>query len=210
MDGPFGFLLTGIALGAPAGLAPGPLQALVLSETLRYGRRRGAEVSLAPLITDAPIALISVYLFGRLADSLQAVGIVSLAGAAFLLVLAWRTFNAAPPSLDVVPVSAASLKKGVLVNLLSPHPYLFWFLVGAPTIVRAWHSCPACPVLFLAGFYLLLLGVFLMIALCTAAFRSCIRGRGYTTVMRGIGVCLAVFAVLFLKRGIELISAAGQ
>jgi threonine/homoserine/homoserine lactone efflux protein len=30
-----------------------------------------------------------------------------------------------------------SLTKGILANALSPHPYLFWLSVGAPTMSKA-------------------------------------------------------------------------
>lgn len=56
------FLLTGVLLGLSSGLAPGPLLALVASETLRHGVRAGVRVALAPLITDLPIILTTILL----------------------------------------------------------------------------------------------------------------------------------------------------
>lgn len=48
------FLFLGIALGLSAGLSPGPLQAIVISETLLKGKKEGIKVALAPLLTDLP------------------------------------------------------------------------------------------------------------------------------------------------------------
>ena len=50
-------ILTGSVLGLSAGLAPGPMLALVLSQTLRYSTAEGVKASLAPLVTDPPIIL---------------------------------------------------------------------------------------------------------------------------------------------------------
>jgi threonine/homoserine/homoserine lactone efflux protein len=46
-----------------------------------------------------------------------------------------------------------SLAKGVLVNTLSPHPYLFWLTVGAPTIVKPPVESRLMPVLFVSRFW---------------------------------------------------------
>ncbi len=47
-------ILTGTVLGITAGISPGPLLMLVISQTIRFGHREGIKVSLTPLITDAP------------------------------------------------------------------------------------------------------------------------------------------------------------
>jgi hypothetical protein len=49
------FLGIGIIFGLSAGLAPGPLLMLVISDTLRHGIKAGVKVALAPVITDLPI-----------------------------------------------------------------------------------------------------------------------------------------------------------
>lgn len=47
------FLTVGTVLGLSAGFAPGPLLALVISETLRHGIPAGVRVALAPIIVSA-------------------------------------------------------------------------------------------------------------------------------------------------------------
>ena len=62
----FPFLSAGLLLGLSGGLAPGPLLTLVASETLRHGARAGISVALAPLLTDAPIILATLWLLTRI------------------------------------------------------------------------------------------------------------------------------------------------
>ena len=55
-----GLISAGLVYGLSAGFSPGPLMALVISQTLKHGIREGAKVAMAPLITDLPIILVSL------------------------------------------------------------------------------------------------------------------------------------------------------
>ena len=50
----------GIGLGLAAGISPGPLLTLVISTTLERGFRAGTRIAIAPLITDAPIIVVTL------------------------------------------------------------------------------------------------------------------------------------------------------
>jgi threonine/homoserine/homoserine lactone efflux protein len=73
-------LIAGIILGLSAGLSPGPLLALVISQTLKHGVREGVKVALAPLITDAPIILLTFFVLTKLSRADFALGVISVAG----------------------------------------------------------------------------------------------------------------------------------
>ena len=60
-----------------------------------------------------------------------------------------RNARRGPPPLR----PGSDLLKGVVTNLLSPHPWLFWLTVGAPILVMAWSDNPASALAFLGGFY---------------------------------------------------------
>ena len=64
-----------------------------------------------------------------------------------------------------------SFRKGVLVNLLSPHPWIFWITVGAPILVAAWASAPPAAVGFLVCFLGVLVGTKAVIAAVVAGSR---------------------------------------
>ena len=81
------YILLGATLGLSAGISPGPLLALVISESLQHGRKEGIKVALSPLITDLPIILISILLLAGLGKSSAAIGLIAFAGALFLVFL---------------------------------------------------------------------------------------------------------------------------
>ena len=52
-----------VLMGLGEGLKPGPLNTLVISETLQHDWKAGMKVSLSPLITDAPIITLSALMW---------------------------------------------------------------------------------------------------------------------------------------------------
>lgn len=191
-------LATGILFGLSAGLAPGPLLALVISQTLRHGPGQGVRVALAPLITDVPIVVASVLLVGAAAGSSGPLAVVSLMGAAFVAWLARETWTAEPPG-DTAPGATdpapRSWTRGAAVNALSPHPWLFWIAVGAPTLLAAYATggLPAAAA-FIVGFYASLIGSKVGIAIVAGRARGHVAGRGYRATMRILAVLLVLFA----------------
>jgi threonine/homoserine/homoserine lactone efflux protein len=86
----FEFLSAGILLGLAAGFTPGPLLVLVISECLRHDIKAGIKVSIAPLITDIPIILVSLLVLNRLANFKIILGCISIFGGLFILYLGYE------------------------------------------------------------------------------------------------------------------------
>jgi threonine/homoserine/homoserine lactone efflux protein len=190
-----GELALGVALGLAAGMAPGPMLAFVIGAALERGFAAGARIAAAPLISDAPIVLLSVLVLEGLPDA--ALGACSIAGGAFVIFLGVQELRAAP----VAPLPARpgapgrDLWRAAAVNLLNPHPWLFWLGAGGPLLVRAGqHSA------FLVGFYGLLVGTKVALAGAVSAGRGrLLAGRGYrravqatALLMIAVGVALAI------------------
>jgi threonine/homoserine/homoserine lactone efflux protein len=194
-------LVSGILLGLSAGLAPGPMLALVLAQTLRHGPREGCKVALTPLVTDPPIILATLLLATRLAELRPLLGLISIAGAIFVLCLAWESFRPVLRDPAVPLERPRSWFKGIVTNLLNPHPWIFWLTVGAAmlagSMARGW---PAV-VVFLVGFYVLLVGSKVLLALLTGRSRDWLAGGSYRVVMRVLAVLLAGFALLLFREG---------
>jgi threonine/homoserine/homoserine lactone efflux protein len=139
-------LALGLSLGLGAGLAPGPLLALVVGATLERGFAAGARV--------------------------------------------------AEPG-----VAPADLRRAVLVNALSPHPWLFWITVGGPLLVADGFASGAA---FLAGFYATLVGAKVAIAGVVAAGRR--RGAG-RLVPGPLAARLGTGGALQRLGGVRIVSA---
>ena len=186
-------LLLGLTLGLGAGFAPGPLLVLVVDAALRRGFAAGARVAAAPLLSDAPIIALCVLVLRELPEDVLAG--LSLAGALVVARLAsdvLRDDGAEPSS------GARDLRRAVLVNALSPHPWLFWITVGGPLLVDAGDRSAALAVAFLAGVYATLVGAKVVLAAVTARIGRAPAVQRSGAVRWGSAGLLAAAAVLLL------------
>lgn len=192
-------LTSGLVLGLSAGLAPGPLLALVIAQTLRHGKKEGVKVALAPLATDLPIIAAAIFVVSRLSRMEPVLGGIALGGGLYVLYLAWECVHTGPVKLELTKVRPHSLRKGFFANLLSPHPYLFWITVGAPMMVKFGRDHLAAALGFIACFYLLLVGSKVLLAILVGKYSKALSSRGYVTAMRLMGAALAIFSFFLFK-----------
>ena len=85
------YLIIGTILGLSAGFAPGPLLALVISETLQHDVKSGVKVALAPTLTDLPIIIITLFILAKLSNFHNILGIISLIGGLVILFMGYET-----------------------------------------------------------------------------------------------------------------------
>ncbi|MFT5684754.1 MAG: threonine/homoserine/homoserine lactone efflux protein [Myxococcota bacterium] len=189
--------LSGAALGLAGGLAPGPLTALVITQTVRHGPAEGLKVSLAPVLTDGPLLLLGALAADWMARWDAVLGVIGLAGAGFLFWLGLESLRAGPLVVEGGDAPSGGVLRAVLTNLLNPHPYLFWVTIGGPLVAEAWGHSVGSVVGFLLGFFALLCGTKAGIALLVGGGRRWLTGRAYIWAMRGMGVVMWGFAVVF-------------
>jgi len=199
------FLTIGTLLGLSAGLAPGPLLTLVISETLQHDIKSGVKVALAPFITDLPIILLTVFILAKLSNFHNILGLIALTGGCVILFMGYESLCTQGVELNLKEAKPKSLTKGILVNALSPHPYLFWFSVGAPTITRALGQSIFAALVFVCSFYALLVGSKIMLAILVGKSKNFLVGKVYIYTMRLLGLALCVLALVLFRDGLRLL-----
>jgi threonine/homoserine/homoserine lactone efflux protein len=152
------YLLQGVGYGLAAASQPGPFQTYIISQTLTRGWRRTLPAALAPLVSDGPIILICVLVLSQV--PVWMVRFLYIAGGLFILYLSygtyrsWKNFDSHVPSVE--SDTRQSILKAVVMNFLSPGPYIFWTLVTGPILLKGWRETPLNGVGFLLGFYITL------------------------------------------------------
>ena len=198
------FLIAGVVLGLSAGFSPGPLLTFLISQTLKHGIREGVKVAFAPLVTDLPIIIVTLFVLTRFANLNFVLGPISLMGGLFVIYLAYESFRTGKLETNK-DANIQSLSKGAIVNVLNPHPYLFWLSVGAPMMIRAWGKSPIAAMAFVVGFYFCLVGSKLLLAILVGQSRQWLMSRGYGYIMRVLGALLLIFAFLLFRDGLSLL-----
>ena len=199
------YLATGTILGLSAGIAPGPLLALVISETMAHGVKSGVKVALAPILTDLPIIIFTLFILAGLSRFQHILGVISIIGACFVLYLGIENIKTKGMEVKQEQSTPRSLQKGIMVNAFSPHPYLFWLSVGGPTTVKAMNVSPATAISFIVSFYVLLVGSKIILAILVGRSRSLLQGRKFIITMRLLGVVLVILAGFIFRDGLHLL-----
>ena len=92
--------------------------------------------------------------------------------------------------------------KAVVMNFISPGPYIYWSLVAGPLFLEAFRSAPSRGIGFLFCFYSTLVGTFAFIILVFGKARDL--GPKVTRVLLGASAAaLAGFALFQLWRGVS-------
>ena len=158
------YLIQGLGFGLAAASQPGPLQTYLISQALTRGWKKSLINAFAPLISDAPIILLCVLILSQVPDWFQQ--FLYIASGLFILYLAYGTFESWQNFDENQPQPESKidgLPKAVMMNFLSPGPYIFWSLVTGPILVKGWRETPLHGISLLLGFYLSFISALMLI-----------------------------------------------
>lgn len=206
-DNTIHFLALGALLGFSAGISPGPILTLVLTQTIKHNKKEGIKVALSPLITDFPIILISLLIFKSLSQFDLVLAIISFIGGIFIAYLGVQSIRTKGISLEIDDSGSASFQKGILANLFNPSPYVFWATVGTPYVFKAFEINLLTAILFLTSFYVLLIGSKITIAIVVARTKVFIGQKLYVWIMRILGLALLIFSIIFFYDGVQYLKS---
>lgn len=195
-------LLLGLALGLGAGVSPGPLLVLVVTSALRSGWRAGALAACAPVVSDLVVVAGVLLVLDQLPA--RALPVLAVAGGLLLLWTGMQTLrDARTATLEVSPdqrrrAGSQALWQAGLLNLLSPHPWLFWATVLGPLALDAWRDAPAGAIWLIVGFYVAIVGSKAVIAGLVSGGRRWLTDTAYHRLLVGAGALLLLLGVLVL------------
>lgn len=199
------FFIIGTILGLSAGMAPGPLLALLVSETIQNDIKAGIKVACSPIVTDFPIIILTIMIFSKISDLQNLLGLLSISGGFLVMFMGYKNLSIKGIKTDLRELKGASLIKGILVNALSPYPYLFWLSVGTPLILKAMNEDILSVVIFISSFYIFLVGSKIVIAVLIGKWKSFLAGKAYIYVVRSLGIILFFFSVFLFRDGFKLL-----
>ena len=202
--------IAGATLGIVEGIKPGPLLTMVIRETLSGGLRAGLWTAAAPIFTDGPLVIFSLFAAAWIATNPSVLLAITLAGAIFLAQMGYECFGLDPPNMDEdAPPPTGSFLRGVITNLLNPNVYVFWFLIGGPLMASAADEEILAPIAYAITF---LVTIMLTKATIAYAIHRASGNISATVYRRWLAICGLVmigFSLYYAMEGYGLLQEIG-
>jgi threonine/homoserine/homoserine lactone efflux protein len=185
------------------GMAPGPDNLFVLTQSALHGRAAGLFVVLGLctglLVHTSAVAFGVAAVFQASATAFSALKFI---GAGYLLYLAWQAFRAKPAHVSSkdagAPASFGLYRRGILMNITNPKVSIF-FLAFLPQFADPARGSVTMQMMLLGGIFIIsTILVFGTIAIVAGSLRAWLlkSDRAQTTLNKVAGV---VFIALALK-----------
>jgi threonine/homoserine/homoserine lactone efflux protein len=132
-------------------------------------------------------------------------GVISLLGACFLIYLGLSNLRTnVKESKDHIGKDNALLR-GITTNLLNPNTYMFWLTIGGPRILESAQVHISATILFILGFYMMLVGSQTTVAIVVDKSKILVKSKYYAYIIRALGIVLIVFALTFVRDALEFV-----
>ena len=202
--------IAGATLGIVEGIKPGPLLTMVIRETLSGVIRAGLWTAAAPIFTDWPLVIISLFAAAWIATNPSALLVITLAGAIFLAQMGYECFGLEPPNMDEdAPPPTGSFLRGVITNLLNPNVYVFWFLIGGPLMASAADEELLAPIAYAITFLVTIMLTKAAIAYAIHRASGNISAIVYRRLLAICGLVMIGFSLYYAMEAYGLLQETG-
>ncbi|NTW14813.1 MAG: LysE family transporter [Candidatus Moranbacteria bacterium] len=198
----FNLLLEIFLLGLVGGAVPGPMMASVFAEVLGHGFVRSLRVVFRALVAESVVALFVLLAFSVLSVPESVFHMISLAGAAVLLWLAWQVWHisAVPEEGDEV----FPFRKIILLTVLNGGFWIFWVTIAVPRAFSLDALVPSGRFLFLLVFELGWLAAMVGLSFVFSRFRDLLHRKGLVSfVYKFLALLLVLFAIRSAASGLQ-------
>jgi threonine/homoserine/homoserine lactone efflux protein len=199
-------ILAGLSLGIALAAAPGPVQAVLLSEAIKGGVGRGLRAQAGAVLTFGVLLLGLALGLSIAPPSPTVVRILKVVGGLLLLWLAWEGFSSRDDPLEASTErrQLPPMARGSLAIVLNPGAWLFLAAIASPLLAAATREGGRTGALLMAGALLVgtSLGDLLVVLLGGMGIRHAGEGVrrwvriGLAAVLAGLGVWLIAQGVI--------------
>lgn len=194
-------LLLGAAFGLQGAIQPGPLMVVLVSESVRHGRKAGMKIGLIPLLTDPPVLLLALIVVASIPEVF--LGVISLLGAILLIRLGRLGLRNDDPDdrYRAEPTAKKTFAAAVAFNFLNPNLYLYSFMINAPQVIACWNHGGFAPAVgYVAAFFAAIAAANALLAVLAGTFHRNAPVRFLLWLNRLLSSLMFLMAGLFLFR----------
>ncbi|MCF0234024.1 MAG: LysE family transporter [Thermoguttaceae bacterium] len=202
----FGALAFGASMGVQGAVSTGPLQNIIVTESLSNGFRSSWRAAFAPVLSDPVVIFLALTAFSFATNTF--LGVVAFVGAIWLLRIAYDGVRTTEANFEFETAKPTPMWKILATNFTNPNLWIFSTSVNALNArnyaneVGIWAS-----VVYLASFWGSIVLCNLAIAFVVAKSRGKLNKTALKWICRALGVAMAVIAVWFFYIGFVYFSA---
>jgi len=196
-----------ILLGIHAGMAPGPVTTILVTQSLLHGRRAGAKIAFVPVLTDIPIVALVIPALYYLTHGFGIViALISIVGACLLCHLGYESLLVTASHFQKKDIPPISLLRAIGINFFNPNLYIYWLTICGPLSVSALRTGGfVTMLLFIGVFFLCITSAKLVVAFLFGSVRHSLDLRLIIWINRLLGIALFFFAASFLWQGYKIL-----
>ena len=201
-------MFAGSLLGIVEGIKPGPLLTMVVKETLSGGLKAGLWTAAAPIFTDGPLIVLSLFAAAWIATNAPLLIAITCAGSIFLAYMGMECFSMEAPHINEDSVLIRrSFSRGIITNLLNPNVYVFWFLIGGPLMATAMKRDVFAPIAYALSFLMTIIITKATIAYFISKSAGRITSTSYKKLLAFCGIVMLGFSLFYAYSAVTLISS---
>jgi threonine/homoserine/homoserine lactone efflux protein/ABC-type branched-subunit amino acid transport system substrate-binding protein len=201
-------IFKGVILGLANSLSPGPLMMLIIRDSLKFGTTAGLRVAVSSFFADIPIVSISFLVGSYFISNPIARSFLFLSGCFVLMKFGYDSLK--KDHFNSPRGEKSSFWNGILATLLNPHPYIFWFAVGAPWGEKALAQSTLTAVGYFFAFQVTFVGTNCILALITSYLGKGLSQKSLRKLSFITGILFLVFAVNLAYEGLTTFSFAQE
>lgn len=191
----------GVGFGFNGSVSPGPLQNLLISETLSHGFRSSWRVAIAPLVTDPIALIIAILTLTSIPNWTYA--LIAFVGATILLRIAWGQLCTKAEDFELQHKPRRSFFEIWSVNITNPNLWIYSFTVNGVFLREFWEKDgPGLVIAYLLSFFVTLVGCNLSTAGIVAMLKKAFNPKGLVFVNRILGIALLFIVARFVYLGV--------
>ncbi|MBQ9873998.1 MAG: LysE family transporter [Thermoguttaceae bacterium] len=199
----------GAGFGINGSISPGPMQTLLISETLLNGVKSSWRVAIISLVSD-PIALtIAILALTNLPD--WAVACFAFAGATVLFKIAWGAIKTKSEDFELKKKAPISFFQIWLANVTNPNLWIYSFTINGIAISEFWKQGGfPLSATYVFAFYSTMIACNFATAFIVGAMRRAFKPKGLVIANRVLGILMFALALGFVYTGITKVGLIPQ
>jgi len=198
----------GAGLGFQGAVSPGPLQTILISETLSHGVRSGWRGAFAPVCTDPFALALALLVVSNVSNVVLAC--IAFFGAALLCRIAWSEFKTKASDFDFQTKPRRSFASIWAVNFLNPNLWIFSFTINAIKIHDYYAEYGVgVALVYIVSFFVSIIACNLGIVFLSGYLKRGLNAKWLAVVNKTLGVFLLIVAIGFIFMGLNKLNLLG-